>query len=61
MWFSALKLSAKRRKSAEQVLVGESDRYEARCRNHIEYFEELEMNSSLRQVKTTSPRQISIN
>lgn len=44
----------KEEKSAEQVLVGESDRYEARCRNHIEYFEELEMNSSLRQVKTTS-------
>ena len=44
----------KEEKSAEQVLVGESDRYEARCRNHIEYFEELEMNPSLRQVKTTS-------
>ena len=26
----------------DQVLVGESDRYEARCRNHIEYFEEIE-------------------
>ena len=34
----------KEEKSVDQVLVGESDRYEARCRNHIEYFEEMETN-----------------
>lgn len=39
----------KEEKSVDQVLVGESDRYEARCRNHIEYFEEME----LRNPKTT--------
>ena len=27
---------------ADQVLVGESDHYEARCRNHFEYFEEMD-------------------
>lgn len=36
----------KEERSVEQVLVGESDRYEARCRNHIEYFEEIEQFNS---------------
>lgn len=46
----------KEEKNLEQVLIGESDRYEARCRNHIEYFEELENSknfSSNKNVETS--------
>ncbi len=43
----------------DQVLVGESDRYEARCRNHIEYFEELE--SNIYEHKTMNSESANIN
>ena len=43
----------------DQVLVGESDRYEARCRNHIEYFEELE--SNIYEHKTVNSESANIN
>jgi len=42
----------KEEENLDQVLVGESDRYEARCRNHIEYFEEMENLSSRQNDKS---------
>jgi len=42
----------KEEENLDQVLVGESDRYEARCRNHIEYFEEMENLSSRKNDKS---------
>ena len=33
----------------EQVLVGETEMYEARCRSHIDYFEELTIASTLKK------------
>jgi len=42
----------KEEENLDQVLVGESDRYEARCRNQIEYFEEMENLSSRQNDKS---------
>ena len=51
----------KEEKNIDQVLVGESDLYEARCRNHIEYFEEIEQLNSLDRNQKDGENHTSVN
>ncbi len=50
----------KEEKNLDQVLVGEMDRYEARCRNHIEYFEEMDI-LPLKKSKISENKDLSLN